>query len=88
MSSFEWENRQTKYNVLGYRIDLYLHGYKLAKEIEENGHSGRNIAYEMKRQKALEQELACKLILIKKTLIFLEQSMKYLDTSNNQLTKF
>ena len=34
MSSFERENKQTQYNVLIYRIDLYFPDYKLAKEID------------------------------------------------------
>ena len=37
MTLFEGENMQTQYNVLGYRIDLYFHDYKLAIEIDENG---------------------------------------------------
>ena len=52
----------TPYNVLSYRIDLYFHGYKLAIEIDENGHSDRNINQETKRQKAIEWELFCKFI--------------------------
>ena len=43
ISSFERENMQTQYKVLGYRIDLYFHEYKLAIEIDENEHSDRNI---------------------------------------------
>ena len=39
-SSFEGENIQS---VSSYRIDLYFHDYKLAIEIDENGHSDRNI---------------------------------------------
>ena len=35
MDAFEEENMQTQYNVLGYRIDLYFHDYKLAKEVEK-----------------------------------------------------
>ena len=75
MSSFEEENIQTQNNVLNYRIDLYFHDHKLAIETDENGHSDRNIDYEIKRQKAIEQELGCKLIRIdldKKTLMFLK----------------
>ena len=53
MSSFEGENMQTQYNVLGYKIDLYFHDYKLAIEIDENGHSERNIDYKIKGQKAM-----------------------------------
>ena len=62
MSSFEGKDMQTQYNVLGYRIDLYFHDYKLAIETDENGHSNRNIDYEIKRQKAIEQELDCNFI--------------------------
>ena len=46
VSSFEGKNMQTQFNVLGYRIDLYFHDYKLAIEIDEDGHSDRNIDYE------------------------------------------
>ena len=64
MSSFEGENIQTQYNVLGYRIDLNFHDYKLAIEIDENGSSDRNIDNEIKRQKTIEQNLGCKFIRI------------------------
>ena len=64
MSSFEGENMQIQYNVSSYRIDLYFHGYKLAIEIDENGHSYRNVDYKIKRQKAIEQELGCTFIRI------------------------
>ena len=47
-----WE---TQRNVLGHKIDLYFHDNKLAKEIDENGHSDRDIDYKIKRQKAIEQ---------------------------------
>ena len=55
---------QTQYSVSVYRIDLYFHDYKLAIEIDENGHSDRNIDYKIKRQKTKEQELGCKFIRI------------------------
>ena len=64
MSSFEEENIQTQNNVLNYRIDLYFHDHKLTIETDENGHSDRNIDYEIKKQNAIEQELGCKLIRI------------------------
>ena len=64
MSSFEGENMQTQYNVLSYRIDLYLHGYRFALEIDENGHSHRNIDYQINKKKAIEQEIGCKFIRI------------------------
>ena len=41
--TFEGENMQTQYSVLGYRIDLYFHEYKLAIEVDELGHTNRNI---------------------------------------------
>ena len=51
--SFDTGNIQTEYNVLGYRIELYLHYYKHALEIDENGHSDRHVDYKIKRQKGL-----------------------------------
>ena len=46
-SSFEGDDMQTQYSLLGYRIDLCFHDYKLAIEIDENGHNERNIAYKI-----------------------------------------
>ena len=57
--TFEGENIQTEYSVLGYKIDLYFHEYKLAIEVDELGHTNRNINNEIERQKALEKELNC-----------------------------
>ena len=62
MSLFEGGNMKIQYNVLSFRIDLYFHDYRLAIEINENGHSDRNIDYEIKRQKAIERERGCKFI--------------------------
>ena len=64
MSSFKGENMQTQYNFSGYSIGVHFHDYKLPKEIDENGHSNRNIDYEIKRQKAIKRELGCKFIRI------------------------
>ena len=61
---FEGENIQTQYSVLGYRIDLYFHKYKLAIEVNKLGHTDRNINNEIERQKALEKELNCVFIRI------------------------
>ena len=75
MDAFEGENMQTRYGVLGYKIDLYFHDYKLAVEVDEKGHEDRNIDHEIKRQKALEKHLVVnllELILMKKILIFLK----------------
>ena len=41
--TFEGEDMQTQYTVIGYRIDLYFHEYKLAIEVDELGHNDRNI---------------------------------------------
>ena len=69
--SFEGENMQTQFSVLGYRINLYFHDYKLAIKMDKNGHNDRNIDYEVKGQKPIQQdELGCEFI-----------------TSSNQLTK-
>ena len=38
MEVLERENMQTQYSVLGYKIDLYFHDYKLKIEIDEKGH--------------------------------------------------
>ena len=63
-SSFEGEKMQTQYEAFRYRIDLYFSDFELEIEIDENGHNDRNIDYEIKTQKAIEQELDCKLIWI------------------------
>ena len=55
--TFEREKIQTQYRVLGYRIDLYFHEYKLAVELDELRHTNRNINNETERQKTLEKEL-------------------------------
>ena len=57
--AFEGKNMQTQYTVLGYRIDLYFHKYKLAIEIDELGHNDRSADYETQRQRPLESELDC-----------------------------
>ena len=63
-AAFEGENIKTQYSVLGYRIDLCFHEYKLAIEVDEFGHADRNIHNEIERQKALEKELSCVFIRI------------------------
>ena len=56
-----------QHNVLGYRIDIYIPKYKLAIEIDEQGHNNRDIDYEIERQKAIEKELGCEFIRINPT---------------------
>ena len=55
MDEFKGENKQTQYSVLGYRIDLYFHDYKLTIEVDEKVHKDTNIDQEIQRQKALEK---------------------------------
>ena len=62
--AFEGEDMQTQYSVLGYRIDLYFHKYKLTIEVDELGRAGRNINNEIERWKTLERELNCVFIRI------------------------
>ena len=71
--TFEGENIQTQYSVLGYRIDLYFHEYKLAIEVDELGHTNRNINNEIERQKANLIVYLLELILMKKILTFLKK---------------
>ena len=62
--AFEGEDMQTQYSVLGYRINLYFHEYKLAIEVDEFWHADRNLNNEVEKQKALEKELGCVFIRI------------------------
>ena len=45
-----------------FRIDVYFNKFLLAVEIDEKGHTGRDLIFEEKRQKALEKKLGCKFI--------------------------
>ena len=59
--TFEGEDMQTQYTVIGYRIDLYFPAYI---QVDELGHNDRNIDYEIQRQRAIEKELGCVFIRI------------------------
>ena len=48
----------------GYRIDVYSLKYRLAIEVDQQGHNDRNIDYEIERQKAIENKLGCEFIRI------------------------
>ena len=63
-NALKGEDMQTQYSVLGYRIDLYFHKYKLAIEVEELGHADRNLSDVIERQRALQKELKCVFIRI------------------------
>ena len=47
-----------------FRIDIYFTKYFLAVEIDEKGHTDRDLIFEEKRQKALEKKLNCTFIRI------------------------
>ena len=47
-----------------FRIDIYFSECFLAVEIDEKGHTDRDIIFEEKKQKALEKKLSCKFIRI------------------------
>ena len=80
--AFEEENMQTQYGVLGYKIDLYFHEYKLAIEVDELGHNDRNIDYEIQRHTNTNLVVCLlELILMKRSLTLL----KPYDTLKNQL---
>ena len=45
-----------------FRIDVYFNKFLLAVEIDEKGHTDRDLTFEEKRHKALEKTLGCKFI--------------------------
>ena len=53
------ENR-CKY--ISFRIDVYFNKFLLAVEIDEKGHTDRDLIFEEKRQKALEKNLVVNLL--------------------------
>ena len=57
---------------ISFRIDIFFTKYCLAVEIDEKGHTGRDLIFEEKRQKALEKNLTVhllELILVKEILM-------------------
>ena len=51
-------------NYILFKIDIYFTKYSLAIEIDEKGHTDRDVIFEEKRQKALEKKHYCKFIRI------------------------
>ena len=45
-----------------FRIDIFFTKYCLAVEIDEKGHTERDLIFEQKRQEALEKKLNCTFI--------------------------
>ena len=56
------DNNECKYIL--FKIDICFNEFSLAVEIDEKGHTDRDIIFEKKRQKVLEKKLGCKLIRI------------------------
>ena len=83
--AFEGEDVQTQCTVVNYRIDLYCHEYKLAIEVDELGHSDRNIDYEIQRQQALERELNCIFIRINSDAIKKSSKKSLIDKISKRL---
>ena len=80
-------------NVLGYRIYAYFFKYKLAIEVDEQGHNERDIDYEIERQKATENDLGWEFIRINPAKqnfnIFVEigKRQNYITKSTKKLTE-
>ena len=55
---------ESGYKYVLFRIDVYFTGYLSAVEIDEKGHSDRDLIFMEKIQKALEKKLGCKFIII------------------------
>ena len=57
--SFEGEDIQTQYTVIGYRINLYFHKHKLAIGIDELGHADRHLNNEIGRKNIRKRTWLC-----------------------------
>ena len=60
--SFKTFSQIFQHQIGSYKIDLYFPEYKLAIEVDENGHIDRCPIYEQERQKYLKKYLGCKFI--------------------------
>ena len=56
------ENNDQEYIL--FRIDIYFNEHSLAVEIDEKGHTDRDLIFEERRQKASEKKLNCEFIRI------------------------
>ena len=64
MTFFAAEEIILQHSVLGYRIHALFPKYKLATEVDEQGHNDRDIDYEIERQKAIRNKLGCEFLRI------------------------
>ena len=82
-----------QHNALGYRIDAYFPKYKLAIEVDEQGHNDKDIDYEIRIQKTTEKEINCEFIRINPAKenfnIFVEigKIKNYITKSTKKLTE-
>ena len=62
-----------------FRTDVYFTEYFLAAEIDEKGHTDRDLTFEEKRQKVLEKNLVVNLLelQIKKTIMHTTKPVEY-----------
>ena len=51
-----------QFSIGSYRIDIYFPEHKLDIECDEHDHKDRDINYEIRRQKFIEDQLNCKFI--------------------------
>ena len=61
-NAFEGISIKQEFSIWSYRIDLYFPEHKLAIEYEEHDHKDRDINYEIRQQKFIEDQLNCKFI--------------------------
>ena len=59
---FEGISMKQQFSIGSYRIELYLIEHKLAIECDEHDHKDRDINYEVKQQKFIEDQINCKFI--------------------------
>ena len=62
MKKIQVDNNGCKYTL--FRIEIHFIECFLAVEIDDKGHTDRDILFEEKREKALEKKLGCKFIRI------------------------
>ena len=61
---FSIEKILPQHGILGYKIDLYFPEHKLARKVDEKGHTDGDKWKEIKRQEAIEKKISCKFIRI------------------------
>ena len=77
-----------KYNLMKMEMNIYTE-YLLAMKIDEKGHTGWDLIFEEKRQKAIEKKLGCKFIRIrlKKAMMHNMKPVEYKHLSVNLKTE-